>query len=110
MRKLTIALFAIVAASQSARGDDALPLVHKATHDGITVTMTVDRVAGPRGNAPARDRHDLLVRAVCAPLSGSTAQTRAPAATAARSASTPTPAAVSSAVPMSTSIPSAWWP
>ena len=62
MRKLIILFFAIVAASQSARGDDALPIVRKATHDGIAVTMTVDRVAGARGNGPARERDDVLVR------------------------------------------------
>jgi hypothetical protein len=77
MRRLPILLFSIVvAASQSARGDDVLPIVHKATHEGITVTMTVDRVAGERGSGPARERDDVLVRvemtdeATHAPLRG----------------------------------------
>src|SRR5437764_10391219 len=62
MRKLSILILTIVAASQSARGDDALPIVHKATHEGITVTMTVDRVGGARGDGALREREDVLVR------------------------------------------------
>src|SRR5436309_1777460 len=62
MPKLPILLFLVVAASQSARGDDALPIVHKATHEGITVTMTVDRVGGARGATALREREDVLVR------------------------------------------------
>jgi hypothetical protein len=62
MPKLPILFSLVVAASLSARGDDALPIVHKATHDGITVTMTVDRLAGQRGTGPARERDDVVVR------------------------------------------------
>jgi len=62
MRTFSILLFAIVAASPTARGDDALPLVHRATHDGITVTTTVDRVGGARGETALREREDVLVR------------------------------------------------
>src|SRR6185436_4252311 len=60
MKKLLV-VFLFVAASQQARGD-ALPIVHKATHEGITVTMTVDRVASARGQGPLRERDDVIVR------------------------------------------------
>ena len=62
MTKLPILLFAIVAASQTARGDDALPIVHRATHEGITVTMTVDHPGSARTAGPARERDDVVVR------------------------------------------------
>src|SRR4029079_14235060 len=60
-RNLVLLSLFVAASQQTARGD-ALPIVHKATHGGIAVTMTCDRVATAPGEGPLRERDDVRVR------------------------------------------------
>ncbi|HEY6138725.1 MAG TPA: hypothetical protein VI670_13275, partial [Thermoanaerobaculia bacterium] len=62
IRNLVVLSLLVAASQQTARGDASLPIVHKATHGGIAVTMTVDRVSTARGDGALRERDDVRVR------------------------------------------------